>query len=111
MKGLIIWTVISIDLLLFAIQINGVKVNGVGFVAARQHLDAARPVARLLVTRRPRIAESKYTMAQQTDSGVLSPSPSLDVSEHSADSSDDHDEPSGQAMNEQEEEEDPMVRT
>lgn len=48
-------------------------------MAARQHLDAARPVARLLVERRPRLAESKYAMAQQTNSEVLSPSQSLDI--------------------------------
>lgn len=48
-------------------------------MAARQHLDAARPVARLLVERRPRLVESKYTMSQQTNSEVLSPSQSLDI--------------------------------
>ena len=48
-------------------------------MAARQHLDAARPVARLLVERRPRLAESKYTMAQQTNSELLNPSQSLDI--------------------------------
>lgn len=63
----------------YLIQINGTKVDGLGFVAARQHLDAARPVARLLVERRPRLAESKYAMAQQTNSEVLSPSQSLDI--------------------------------
>ena len=63
----------------YLIQINGTKVDGVGFVAARQHLDAARPVARLLVERRPRLAESKYAMAQQTNSELLSPSQSHDV--------------------------------
>ncbi|XP_020604777.1 tyrosine-protein phosphatase non-receptor type 13-like [Orbicella faveolata] len=61
------------------LEINGTKVDGLGFVAARQHLDAARPVARLLVERRPRLAESKYAMAQQTNSEVLSPSQSLDI--------------------------------
>lgn len=61
------------------IQINGTKVDGLGFVAARQHLDAARPVARLLVERRPRLVESKYAMGQQTNSEVLSPSQSLDI--------------------------------
>ena len=53
--------------------------DGLGFVAARQHLDAARPVARLLVERRPRLVESKYAMGQQTNSEVLSPSQSLDI--------------------------------
>ena len=49
-------------------------------MAARQHLDAARPVARLLVERRPRLAESKYAMSQQTNSKELSPGPqSLDI--------------------------------
>lgn len=48
-------------------------------MAARQHLDAARPVARLLVERRPRLAESKYAMAQQKDSELLSPPQSLDI--------------------------------
>lgn len=60
-------------------QINGTKVDGLGFVAARQHLDAARPVARLLVERRPRLAESKYAMGQQTNSELLSPLQSLDI--------------------------------
>ena len=63
----------------YLIQINGTKVDGLGFVAARQHLDAARPVARLLVERRPRLAESKYAMAQQTNSELLSPLQSLDI--------------------------------
>ena len=53
--------------------------DGLGFVAARQHLDAARPVATLLVERRPRLAESKYAMTQQADSKTLSPSWSLDL--------------------------------
>ena len=48
-------------------------------MAARQHLDAARPVARLLVERRPRLAESKYVTSQQTNSELLSPSQSLDI--------------------------------
>ncbi|XP_078359591.1 tyrosine-protein phosphatase non-receptor type 13-like [Oculina patagonica] len=61
------------------LEINGTKVDGLGFVVARQHLDAARPVARLLVERRPRLAESKYAMDQQTNSEVLSPSQSLDI--------------------------------
>ena len=41
--------------------------DGLGFVAARQHLDAARPVARLLVERRPRLAESKYAMSKASN--------------------------------------------
>ena len=53
--------------------------DGLGFVAARQLLDAARPVATLLVERRPRLAESKYAMANQADPKTLSPSWSLDV--------------------------------
>lgn len=48
-------------------------------MVARQHLDAARPVARLLVERRPRLVESKYAMAQQTSSAMLSPTQSLDI--------------------------------
>ena len=62
-----------------SLQINGVEVDGLGFVAARQHLDAARPVATLLVERRPRLVESKYSMTKQTDSKPLSPSMSEDV--------------------------------
>ena len=59
-------------------------------MAARQHLDAARPVARLLVERRPRLAESKYAMAQETNSEVPSPSQSLDIPDQDmAGSSDD----------------------
>ena len=75
----------------FHSQINGVKVDGLGFVAARQHLDAARPVARLLVERRPRLAESKYTMAKQTDSKTLSPSWSLDTPDTNTAGSSDED--------------------
>ena len=65
-------------------------------MAARQHLDAARPVARLLVERRPRLAESKYTMVQQTNSEqtnseVLSPSQSLDIPDQDMTGSSDDD--------------------
>ncbi|XP_022779941.1 tyrosine-protein phosphatase non-receptor type 13-like isoform X3 [Stylophora pistillata] len=61
------------------LEINGSKVDGVGFVAARQHLDAARPVARLLVERRPHEVESKYAMNPQTSHEVLSQTQSLDI--------------------------------
>lgn len=60
-------------------------------MAARQHLDAARPVARLLVERRPRLVESKYAMGQQTNSEVLSPSQSLDIPDLSMTGSSDED--------------------
>ncbi|XP_068744131.1 tyrosine-protein phosphatase non-receptor type 13-like isoform X2 [Montipora capricornis] len=74
------------------LEINGIKVDGLGFVAARQHLDAARPVATLLVERRPRLLESKYAMAQQTDSTPLSPSRFVDVpGSNNVDTSDEED--------------------
>ena len=60
-------------------------------MAARQHLDAARPVARLLVERRPRLAESKYAMAQQPNSEVLNPSQSLDIPDQNMTCSSDDD--------------------
>ncbi|XP_074610552.1 tyrosine-protein phosphatase non-receptor type 13-like [Acropora palmata] len=63
------------------LEINGTKVDGLGFVAARQHLDAARPVATLLVERRPRLVESKYAMTKQTDSKLVGPPSSKDVLE------------------------------
>ena len=43
-------------------QIGGRKIDGIGFLAARQYLDAARPVVQLLVKRVNRAAESKYSM-------------------------------------------------
>ena len=59
-------------------------------MAARQHLDAARPVARLLVERRPCQVESKYSRTQQTSPEVLSPTQSLDIpDENRTGSSDD----------------------
>ena len=66
--------------------------DGLGFVAARQHLDAARPVARLLVERRPRLAESKYAMVKPTNSEVLDKPWSLDTPDtNTAGSSDEND--------------------
>ena len=66
--------------------------EGLGFVAARQHLDAARPVARLLVERRPRLVESKYAMTKQTDNKTLNTTWSLDTPDtNTAGSSDDND--------------------
>ena len=66
--------------------------EGLGFVAARQHLDAARPVATLLVERRPRLAESKYAMDNQAgDSKTLSPPWSLDLPDSNTAGSSDED--------------------
>lgn len=47
--------------------------DGIGFVRARQMLDQARPVARLLVQRGSRTAELKYAMGE-SDSGLHIPS-------------------------------------
>ncbi|KAJ7310194.1 hypothetical protein OS493_040154 [Desmophyllum pertusum] len=45
------------------------KFDGLGFVAARPHLDAARTLfVRLVVERRPRLVESNYAMSQETNS-------------------------------------------
>ena len=98
--------------LLDSLQINGIKVDGLGFVAARQHLDAARPVATLLVERRPRLLESKYAMAQQTDSTPLSPSRFVDVpGSNNIDTSDEEDNQDIEIKKEiEEEDEDSQVR-
>ena len=81
--------------------------DGIGFVRARQLLDQARPVARLLVERGSRLAESKYTMGDDdgrgSDSGIPTPSwtdraPSEDEAEyhgHTDDDDDDDDEEDG----------------
>lgn len=53
--------------------------DGLGFVAARQHLDAARPVARLLVERRPRLVESKYAMSKANSTDSKAPNKSWSV--------------------------------
>ncbi|XP_020916558.2 tyrosine-protein phosphatase non-receptor type 13 isoform X2 [Exaiptasia diaphana] len=44
------------------VEIAGRKVDGIGFLAARQYLDASRPVVQLLVERRNQAAFSKYSM-------------------------------------------------
>ena len=56
-----------------SVQINGQKVHGTGFLAARQCLDAARPVVRLLVERKTRMVESKYTMGGPQVSNPVHP--------------------------------------
>lgn len=78
-------------------------------MVARQHLDAARPVARLLVERRPRLAESKYAMSQQTNPKEPSPSQLLDIPDENMTGSSDEgytiDDKSEKKDNEDEEEE------
>lgn len=61
-----------LNILLPLIQINGHQVHGTGFLAARQCLDAARPVVRLMVQRKIRIVESKYATSGTEVSGPVS---------------------------------------
>ncbi|XP_031567263.1 tyrosine-protein phosphatase non-receptor type 13-like isoform X2 [Actinia tenebrosa] len=65
------------------VEIGGRKVEGIGFLAARQYLDAARPVVQLLVKRTNRAAVSKYTMGGSLEQGY---SFSEDLPEENVDS-------------------------
>jgi hypothetical protein len=70
-------------------QIGGRKVEGIGFLAARQYLDAARPVVQLLVKRTNSVAVSKYTMGGSLEQSF---SFSEDLPVNNPSSSDDTDE-------------------